>query len=140
MFPHRNIRTYNWSSHDGKTENKIDHIMIDRRRYFSILDIRFIREIDCDTDHYAAFTSVRESVAVSKKAAQKFYVERINLRKLNDLEVRKEYQIKIPERSAALDNLNYREDISRAWENIKENMKSLAKGSLDLYELEQHKT
>jgi len=79
-------------------------------------------------------------VAVSKKAAQKFYVERINLRKLNDLEVRKEYEIKIPERSAALDNLSYSEDISGAWENIKENMKSLAKESLYLYELEQHKT
>jgi len=32
---------------------------------------------------------VRETLAVSKQAAQKFDVERFNLRKLNDLEVRK---------------------------------------------------
>jgi len=32
---------------------------------------------------------VRERLAVSKETAQKFYVLRFNLRKLNDLEVRK---------------------------------------------------
>jgi len=32
-------------------------------------------------------------MVVSKQAAQKFDVERFNLRKLNELEVRKQYQI-----------------------------------------------
>jgi len=32
------------------------------------------------------------------------------------------------------------EDINRAWENIKENIKTSAKESLGLYELKQHKT
>jgi hypothetical protein len=36
---------------------------------------------------------VRESLAVSKQAAQKFDVKRFNLRKLNELEVRKQYTI-----------------------------------------------
>jgi len=38
-----------------------------------------------------------------------------------------------------LKNLSYSKDIKRAWENIKENIKILAKDSLDLYELKQHK-
>jgi len=38
---------------------------------------------------------VREILAVSKRAAQKCHVERFNLRKLSELEVRKQYQIKI---------------------------------------------
>jgi hypothetical protein len=37
----------------------------------------------------------RERLAKNKHAAQKFDVERFNLRNLNDLEVRKNYQIKI---------------------------------------------
>jgi hypothetical protein len=37
----------------------------------------------------------RECSAVSKKAAQKFDVERFNLRKTNELKVRKYYQIEI---------------------------------------------
>jgi len=36
---------------------------------------------------------VRERLAVSKQAAQNFDGERFNLRKLNELEVRKSYQI-----------------------------------------------
>jgi len=62
-------------------------------------------------------------------------VERINLRKLNVLEIRKRYQIKISNMFAALDNISDREDINRAWENINENIKTSAKESLGLYEL-----
>jgi hypothetical protein len=35
---------------------------------------------------------------------------------------REQYQIKISKKFAALENLNDRENINRAWENIKENI------------------
>jgi len=54
-------------------------------------------------------------------------VERFNFRKLNELEVRKQYQIKISNSFAALENLNVGEDINMVWENMKENIKTLAK-------------
>jgi len=57
-------------------------------------------------------------MAVSEQAAQNFDVVSFNLRKLNELEVRKQYQIKISNKFAALENLSDSEDISRAWENI----------------------
>ena len=47
---------------------------------------------------------------------------RFRLRKLNELEVRKQYQTEISNRFAALETLSDGEDINRAWENIKENM------------------
>jgi len=62
-------------------------------------------------------------------------VERMNLRELNELEIRKQYQNKISNRFAALENLSYSEDINRAWETINENIKTSAKESLGLYEL-----
>ena len=80
---------------------------------------------------------VRERLTVSKQAAQKFDGERFNLRKLNELEVRNQYQIEITNRFAALENLSDCED--RAWENIKENIKISAKKGLCLHELKQHK-
>jgi hypothetical protein len=52
---------------------------------------------------------VRERLAVRKQAAQKFDGERFNLRKLNEREVRKQYQIEITNRFAALENLNDKE-------------------------------
>jgi hypothetical protein len=57
-------------------------------------------------------------------------VERSNFRKLNELEVRKWCQIKISNRFAALENLSDSEDINRAWENIKENVRTTANKSL----------
>ena len=139
MFPHRNIHKYTWTSPDGKTNNQIDHILIDRRRHSSILDVRSFRGADCDTDHYLVVAKFRERKAVSKQAAQKFDGERFNLRKLNEPEVKEKYQIEITNRFAALENLNVDEDVNRAWENIKENIKTTAKESLGLYELKRHK-
>jgi hypothetical protein len=52
MFPHRNIRKYTWTPPDGKPQNHIDHILIDRRRHSIVLDVRSFRAEDCDTDHY----------------------------------------------------------------------------------------
>ena len=45
---------------------------------------------------------MRERLAISKQAAKKFDGERFNLRKLNELEVKKKYQIEITNRFAAL--------------------------------------
>jgi hypothetical protein len=49
-------------------------------------------------------------LAVNKRAALKFDLERFKLRKLNKLEVRKQYQIKISNRLATLENLNESEE------------------------------
>jgi len=78
---------------------------------------------------------VRERLAVSNQAAQKFDGERFNLRKLNELEVKEKYQIEITKRFAALENLIVDKNVNRAWENIKENIKTSAKESLGLLEL-----
>jgi hypothetical protein len=139
MFPHRNIHKYTRTSSDGKTHNQIDHILIDRRWHSSILDVRSFRGADCDTKHYLVVAKVRERLAVSKHAAQKFDAEGFNLKKLSELEVSKQYRLKISNRVAALENLTVNEDINRAWENIKENIKISAQESLGLHERKQHK-
>jgi hypothetical protein len=49
--------------------------------------------------------------AVRKQAAQNFDGERFNLRKLNELEAKEEYQIEITNSFAALENLVVDEDL-----------------------------
>ena len=78
--------------------------MIDRRWHSSILDVQSFRVADYDTDHCLVVAMVREKLAVSNQAAQKFDGERLNLRKLNELEVRKQYQIEITNRFATIEN------------------------------------
>jgi len=65
-------------------------------------------------------------------------VKRFNLCTLSELEFRKQYQIKISNRFAALENLNDSENIKRDWENITENITSATEGQ-GLYELKYHK-
>ena len=138
MFPHRNIHKYTWNSPDGKTHKQIDHVLIDRRWQSSVLDVRSCKGVDCDTGHYLLIAKVRERLAVGKQAAQRFDRQRFNLRKLNEPEVKEEYQIEITNRFAALENLNENEDINRTWENIKENILTSVQESLGLYEFKQN--
>jgi hypothetical protein len=62
MFPHGNIHNYTWKSPDGNTHNHIDHILIDRRRHSSVLDVRLFKEADCDMEHYLVVAKVREKI------------------------------------------------------------------------------
>ena len=39
-FPHRNIHKYTWTSPDGITHNQIDHVLEDKRRQSSIIDVQ----------------------------------------------------------------------------------------------------
>ena len=139
MFPHRNIHKYIRTSLDGKTHNQIDHGLIVRRWHSSILDSRSFRGVDCDTDHYLVVAKLREWLAVRKQAAQNFDGERFNLRKLNELGVKEKNQIEIRNRFRALENIDGDENVNRAWENIKKNIKTSAKESLVLHEWKQNK-
>jgi hypothetical protein len=63
MFPHPNIHKYFSTYPDWKTHNPIDHLLIDRQKHYSILDVRLFRAADCDADHYLEVAKVRERLA-----------------------------------------------------------------------------
>ena len=92
--------------------------------------MRSFRGADCDTDHYVVIVNVRERIAVSKQAAQRFDRQRFISRKLNEPEVMEQHQIEITNRFAALENVNDYEDVNRNWENINANIQTSAEQSL----------
>jgi hypothetical protein len=53
------------------------------------------RGADCDADHYLVVANVRERLAVSKRAAQEIHMERFNVKKLNEGDVKEQYQVTI---------------------------------------------
>jgi hypothetical protein len=62
-------------------------------------------------------------LSVSKRAVQKFDVERFNLKTLNDVELKEQYEIKISNRFPALEKLDGGGgdvDINRALGSIRE--------------------
>ena len=96
-------------------------------------------ESDCDTNHCLVVAKVGERLALRKETAQKFDVKKFILKKLSELEVRKECRIEISNKFVALESLNDRYDINRVWENVKQNIKTSGRESLGQYELKQHK-
>jgi hypothetical protein len=52
-----------------------------------------------------AAAKLRKGLLGSKRVAQKFDMQRFDLRKLNDVEVKEQYQVKITNRFAALEKL-----------------------------------
>jgi hypothetical protein len=67
---------------------------IDRKEMvFEYTRLRSFRGADCDTDHCLIVAKVGERLAVNKQAAHNLDVESFNIRKLSDLEVRKQKQI-----------------------------------------------
>ncbi|PNF20380.1 hypothetical protein B7P43_G10237 [Cryptotermes secundus] len=138
MFPHRNIHKFTWTSPDGKIHNQIDHILTDRRRHSSRLDVQSFRAADCETYHYLVVAKVRERLAVSKETKQKVHMERFNLKKLNEVDGKEQYRVEISNRFAAVENLETEVYVNKTWETIRENIKMSAKESLGNYEPTKH--
>jgi hypothetical protein len=59
VLSYHKINKFTWTPPDGKTQNQTDHILIDRRRHSSVLDVRSFRGADCDTVHYLVVAKVR---------------------------------------------------------------------------------
>jgi hypothetical protein len=113
-FPHCDIYKHTWTSPDAVTHNQIDHVLIDKRRHTNILDVRSFRGADCDTDHYLVVAKLRERISVSKGARAKFDLERFDLKKMDEEEIKEKYHVEISNRFAALKNLDESFDINNA--------------------------
>jgi hypothetical protein len=61
------------------THNQIDHILVDSRRHWNVLDVRLFRTAVYDTDHYLVVAKFRETLAVNKQRSHRFDMERFNL-------------------------------------------------------------
>jgi hypothetical protein len=73
---------------------------------------------------------LRERILVSKRARQKFDLERFDLKKLYDIEVKEKYQVEISNRFAALESLDESFDINNAGESVRKHIKTSAKDNL----------
>jgi len=88
ISPNRNIHKYTYNSSDGKTRGQIDHVLIRKKTLHSSIG----------------------KLPVGKRAAQNFDMGGFKLWKLNDVEIKEEYQVKISNILAAFENFDYDDD------------------------------
>ena len=101
--------------------NQIDHILIDKRRQSSIQDIQSFRGADCDSDHYLLVAKLRERLSIAKRVDPTIDINRFNVGKLKDEEIKLQYQVQISNRFDTLITSNENADkidINDMWGNI----------------------
>jgi hypothetical protein len=69
----------------------------------------------------------------------KIDMDRFNLKKLNEGEVKEQYQLTIKNRFSALENLEDNRDINREWDATRETIKISAKECIGHCEAKRHK-
>jgi hypothetical protein len=65
-------------------------------------------------------------------------MDRLNLKKLNEDEVKEQYQVTLKNRFSALQNLEDNGDINRAWDAVRENIQISAKECVGHCEAKRH--
>jgi hypothetical protein len=75
---------------------------------------------DCNTGHYLVVAKDRERLAVNKQRLHIFHTERINLKKLNELEGKEKYNVEVLNRFAASEDFDSEVAINSAYETIRE--------------------
>ena len=83
-----------------------------------ILDVQSFRGTDCDTDYCLVVANIRERLSVNKRDLQNFDVKRSNTKKLNNVEVTEECQVKSSDRFVTLER-----EWRHFWTIFSENMK-----------------
>jgi hypothetical protein len=90
-FPHEDIHEETWISPDGHTRNQIDHVIIDARHAYDIIDVRSYRGADCDSDHCLVKIKYRPKITVANKSTGTRSM-RYNTEKVKDIKVSQEYK------------------------------------------------
>jgi hypothetical protein len=83
--------------------------------------------------------TIRERLAVSKRPVNKMDMDRFNLKKLNEGEVKEEYRHTIKNRFLALEILEDNGDINGAWDAIRGNINISAREFISHSETKRHK-
>jgi len=90
-----------WTSPDGETHNHIDQVLVEKGGIQIQLMSSLLGELTV--------------ILIITWWLQKFDVEKCNLKKLNDVEVKEQYQIKISNKFADFENWDVDMDISEAY-------------------------
>jgi hypothetical protein len=89
---------------DGKIPNQIDQILIERQRHASVLEVRSFRAVDCDMDHSLVVANFRERIAMNNQGSHIFHTERLNLKRLNEIQGKEKYYVEVSSRFSTLED------------------------------------
>ena len=100
IFKHKDIHKLTWTSPDGRTQNQIDHIIINSKWRTSLQDVIAKRGADIGSDHTLVTGKIKLKLRKARKKSQR--EPPINIARLKEQEIRKAFQTEVKNRFAVL--------------------------------------
>jgi hypothetical protein len=129
LFPHKDIHKNTWTSPDKRTNNQIDHVLINQKYRSSIKDTRVMRGADAASDHQLVRTQMKLKLRkqISKTKSQTKY----DVSKLQDKNVKSKFSVELKNKFAVLEALPEDEgngnDIEKKWGHFEKAYNQTAK-------------
>jgi hypothetical protein len=130
QFQHKTIHKGTWTSPDFTTVNQIDHVLINTTKKRIVQDIRTLRGLNCDSDHFLVKTIIKQQLITRHRGnidnRKKWKLDNVQ----NPLIV-KQYRQKIYEKFL---QKRQQADINQEWENIKSVISESAEETIEIRE------
>uniref|UniRef100_A0A8D9EGY4 Craniofacial development protein 2 n=1 Tax=Cacopsylla melanoneura TaxID=428564 RepID=A0A8D9EGY4_9HEMI len=122
-FQHKTIHLGTWKIPGRDEVNQIDHVLVSKRHYSSIMDVRACRGPNIDSDHYLVKVVMRERVAVLQNIKRTRQIKWNTSSLKNDDNLLHQYQEKLKEKLER----EHATTINEKWEHIRDSILEAAK-------------
>jgi hypothetical protein len=68
-YQHKRIHNGTWTSTNGNTLNQTDHVIIDTNKKGMVEDVRTMRGLNCDSDHFLVKTIIKQRLIGTQNKA-----------------------------------------------------------------------
>ncbi|XP_073811735.1 uncharacterized protein [Musca autumnalis] len=116
LFPHKRSHKITWVSPDGRTENQIDHICINKMWRHSLLDTRNKRSADIGSDHHLLIGEFRLKI-VRTDTRNINTSTRLDIQKLKNPNIRQQYRQQL---QLNITNIAPHGNVDSKWNAIKD--------------------